>query len=713
MQPDIKKYTIIGIAVSLLLAHTSLARQSQQIDRRALVMRHNITLNKPDSLTPLSVGNGEFAFTADITGLQTFPEYHQQGMALGTQSHWGWHSMPNRDNYRLADILDDYSVAGHKVPYASDRDYRRTYSPAATWLRANPHRLHLGQIGFRITKIDGSLAGIDDLANTLQTLDLWTGLLTSGFESQGQTVKVQTVCHPDRDILGIRIESSLLRDERLLVSVAFPYGKNDWGNAADWDHPDRHTTQHRIRHDGADLVRILDDDRYYVSIGWSPAGKLRAESQHRYYIFSQNGELIEIVFAFSPTEHAEPLADFETVLAAAEGHWRRFWTNGGAIDFSECTDPRAAELERRVVLSQYLTAIQCSGSCPPQETGLVRNSWHGKFHLEMHWWHAVHFALWDRLALLERSLPWYESILPAAKATARLQGYEGARWPKMASPDGRDSPSTVGVFLIWQQPHPIYYAELCYRAYRNRETLERYRRIVFETAEFMASYPTWDEEGQRFVLGPALIPAQESYGNTRAQNLNPTFELAYWYWALETAQKWRERLGLERNAKWDRVMRSLSRPTIRDGVYTGIETPPYTIHRDHPSMVAALGFVPETPLIDPNTMKRTLDHVLRTWDWPSTWGWDYPMLAMTAARLGEPEKAVDALFIDSQKNRYLANGHNFQSSRLPLYLPGNGGLLTAVAMMTAGWDGCPDRPSPGFPDNGRWNIRWEGLGRMP
>jgi hypothetical protein len=109
----------------------------------------------------------------------------------------------------------------------------------------------------------------------------------------------------------------------------------------------------------------------------------------------------------------------------------------------------------------------------------------------------------------------------------------------------------------------------------------------------------------------------------------------------------------------------------------------------------------------------SLNHVLQAWDWPSTWGWDYPMLAMTATRLGEPEKAVDALFINSQKNRYLANGHNFQSSRLPLYLPGNGGLLTAVAMMTAGWDGCPDRPSPGFPDNGKWNMRWEGLKRMP
>jgi hypothetical protein len=331
----------------------------------------------------------------------------------------------------------------------------------------------------------------------------------------------------------------------------------------------------------------------------------------------------------------------------------------------------------------------------------------------MHWWHAVHFALWNRLELLERSLPWYESILPAAKATAAMQGYEGARWPKMVGPDGREGPSSVGVFLIWQQPHPIYYAELCYRARPEQGTLERYRRIVFETAEFMASYPTWDEAHRRYVLGPALIPAQESYGSDRASNLNPTFELAYWHWGLETAQTWRQRLGLERRPKWDNVIRGLSRPSIREGVYTGIETPPYTITRDHPSMLAAFGFVPPTPLIDPNVMKATYDRVVQTWNWSSTWGWDYPMMAMTAARLGEADKAVDALFMDSPKNRWLANGHNYQSARLPLYLPGNGGLLTAVAMMAAGWDGCPDRPAPGFPDNGKWNIRWEGLRRLP
>ena len=49
------------------------------IDRHALVIRHNVVVTQPDPLTPLSVGNGEFAFTADITGLQTFPRVHEGG----------------------------------------------------------------------------------------------------------------------------------------------------------------------------------------------------------------------------------------------------------------------------------------------------------------------------------------------------------------------------------------------------------------------------------------------------------------------------------------------------------------------------------------------------------------------------------------------------------------------------------------------------------
>ncbi len=682
-----------------------------RIDRRAVVTRHTVILERADPLTPLSVGNGTFAFTADVTGLQTFPGFHARGMSLGTHAEWGWHSLPNPVGYRLEDALEDYIVDGRAVPYLSGLNASGDYTPAAEWLRANPHRLHLGRLGLRIVKTGGAPLAIDDVAHPRQTLDLWAGLLDSRFEVEGQPVHVLTVCHPARDVLAVRITSPLLAEGRLALTLAFPYGAAEWDNAADWTQPERHQTQAVIDGNGADFARILDANRYYVRLACSGAGRVQAVSAHEYAIQQTGGGSLDIVLAFAPELVADPLPDFAATREASARHWAAFWESGGALDFSDCTDPRAVELERRVVLSQYLTAIQCAGSMPPQETGLTCNSWYGKPHLEMHWWHAAHFALWDRLPLLERSLPWYDRILPLAQETAARQGYRGARWPKMVGPDGRDSPSEVGVFLIWQQPHPIYLAELCYRARPQQETLEQYRRIVFETAEFIASYPVWD--GQRYVLGPALIPAQESYAADRVRTLNPTFELAYWYWALDAAQRWRERLGIGRDPQWERVLRSLARPTVRDGVYTAIETPPYTVPTDHPSMLAALGVLPLTPLIDPAVMRRTFDAVLRIWDWPTTWGWDYPVLAMTAARLGCPEQAVNALFLDSPKNRYLANGHNYQSARLPLYLPGNGGLLTAVAMMAAGWDDAPDRPAPGFPGNGAWAVRYEGLRQMP
>ena len=48
------------------------------------------------------------------------------------------------------------------------------------------------------------------------------------------------------------------------------------------------------------------------------------------------------------------------------------------------------------------------------------------------------------------------------------------------------------------------------------------------------------------------------------------------------------------------------------------------------------------------------------------------------------------------------------------YLPGNGGLLYATDLMAAGWDGAPaGKHAPGFPDNGDWVGKWEGLKKAP
>ena len=688
------------------------------IDRHALVTRHDVVLTNFDAANPLSVGNGQFCFTVDATGLQTFPEAFDHTTPLGTLSDWGWHTFPNPDGWSMDKF--EYKkfpdLNGRLVPYDDVPHNQQT--PEIKWLRANPHRLHLGQIGFVLKHADGSPAQTNDLTDIRQTLDLWNGEIISHFKFDGQPVDVETVCEPGFDTVAVRVKSPLVKSGQLAMQIHFPYGTGETVTA-DWDHPDAHkTTFSQDKINIAHFDRKLDNDHYRVTAEWSASASITNTAKHQFTIFPGNkSEELELVCDFQATDYFNfgTLPDFTQAKLDAQHHWNDFWRTGGAIDLSGSKDPRWFELERRVVLSQYLTAIQDAGKNPPQETGLTYNTWEGKFHLEMHWWHEAHFALWDRLPLLERSLGYYQKILPKAEALAQKQGYAGARWPKMTDPSGNDSPSPVGPFLVWQEPHPIFYAELCWRQHQDKATLEKYRDIVFQTADFMASYATWDTNTSRYVLGPVLQSAQEIF--PKDKTFNPTFELTYWRWGLETAQLWRTRLGLPREKKWDDVLNGLAKPLVVDGKYAFTETTPdcYTNPKwnaDHPAVVGALAFVPGTG-VDAETMRHTLDWIWTNWNWPDTWGWDYPMLAMTAARLGEPERAIDALLLDTPKNHYGLNGHVYQRPGLTIYLPANGGLLYATALMAGGWDGAPKRNAPGFPDNGQWSVRWENLSTAP
>lgn len=675
---------------------------SASIDRAALVSRHNPVLRQLDPLSPLTVGNGEFAFTADITGLQTFVADYENGMPLCTMSQWGWHTNPVPDSVAGQDLkLTQYDTHGRQVGYhTSSEGQTELYQ----WLRENPHRLHLGRIG--LCRRDRSEIRPAELSDIRQELDLWRGIITSSFKFEGKPVVVETAVHPTLDLLAVSIRSPLLDRGTLAVRVDFPYPSPSM-QAADWNQsPLRHQTISIRMPDAIDVRRTIHANKYFVSLAWQDLVTFAGPEPHSFLLRGSKGRL-EFVVSFSPRARVAALPSVKSTFAASKDHWRLFWTQGAAVELAGSKDPRAVELERRVVLSQYLTAVQCSGSTPPQETGLTVNSWYGKFHLEMHWWHAAHFALWNRVPLLERSLAWYKSSLFAAQTLAESQGYEGARWPKMVGPEARDSPSPIGPLLIWQQPHPIFYAELCYQSHPDRQTLDQHRAIVFESARFMASYAIWD--GKRYVLGPPVIPAQENH--PPRETWNPTFELAYWKYGLVTAQRWRERLGLKREPKWDEVIQGLSALPVRDGVYLAHENCPQTFsarNYDHPSMLGAYGVLPGDG-VDRETMRRTLFKTMKEWKWEQTWGWDYPLTAMTAARLGETAVALDALLMRTEKNRYLPNGHNWQRPNLPCYLPGNGGLLYAVAMMAAGWQGAPHKRAPGFPQDGSWTVRWEGL----
>ncbi len=81
MNPRIDLLWSLAAAVACV-AFTSSA--GSRIDRHALVTRHNVTLREFDVENPLTVGNGEFAFTVDATGLQTFGEQFTNTIPLGT-----------------------------------------------------------------------------------------------------------------------------------------------------------------------------------------------------------------------------------------------------------------------------------------------------------------------------------------------------------------------------------------------------------------------------------------------------------------------------------------------------------------------------------------------------------------------------------------------------------------------------------------------------
>lgn len=712
--------SLAAMAILLLPAcqHAGSTSSSGKIDRYALVHRHNVVVTRFDSMASVSVGNGNFAFTVDPTGLQTFPGFYHNGVSLGTESSWGWHSFPNPHHYTLKDVTRDYKVDGREVPYVTSFRAPERKKEATAWLRENPHRLDLGRIGWDLRTPSGAPVRMDGIDRIRQVLDLWTGEIRSRFSVGDDSARVVTVCSPGKDMIAVRAVSPLLGKGRMNMKIRFAYGSGKWGDACDWNSPGKHqtvildSTAHQVL-----LKRILDTTIYYVQLRWKGDAVLRQRAKHAFELVPGKGDSVlsfTCAFSVSRPDSADP--DFAATREAAQKSWEHFWETGGAVDLSGSTDPRAAELERRIVLSEYLTRIQDAGMYPPQETGLTYNSWYGKFHLEMHFWHEAHFALWDRTALLERSLPWYKKITPRAAQTARNQGYKGYRWPKMTDPSGRESPSPIGPFLIWQEPHIIYMSELCYRSHPDRQTLEKYKDLVFGTADFMASYPWYDSAKKQYVLGPALIPAQERY--KADSTINPTFELAYWYWGLSIAQQWRERLGLPKNPEWQRVMDHLSPLPVKNGVYLATQSAPdtYTNPRyttDHPSMLMAYGFLPKTPLVDTAIMHATWNKIMQVWDWPGTWGWDYPMMAMTATRLGMPEEAIRVLMMPVTKNTFLPDGHNYQRANLRCYLPGNGSLLLAVSMMCAGWDGYKGPPDPGFPKNGKWKVRWEDLRRMP
>ena len=372
-----------------------------------------------------------------------------------------------------------------------------------------------------------------------------------------------TACDPELDLLAVRVESPLLARGELAVGARFPYAVGDWSEPCDWDSPTSHLSEVQVRGNRADIRRVHDDDVHHAALTWSAGAALKQLGPHEFVVHADGVGVLELTVGFSPAP-VEQAPTVAAVLATAEVSWTEFWSTGGIVDLSGSTDPRAEELERRVVLSQYLTAVNCAGSTPPQETGLVTNSWRGRFHLEMHWWHSAHFALWGRPVLLERSLGWYDR---ACRPPRRPPGCRATPAPAGPSRSGRRR----GRARATSGPAGVAAAapDLLRRADLAAPAVPAYGRAVRP-----ARVRVGGVHGVVRHLGSAAgtlrprsaggVGAGEAYP-LRREARNPAFELAYWRWGLQTAQMWRERLGLARVPAWDAVAKHLGPLPERDG----------------------------------------------------------------------------------------------------------------------------------------------------
>ncbi|KIY51551.1 hypothetical protein FISHEDRAFT_36968 [Fistulina hepatica ATCC 64428] len=713
--------------LSATLSHAS-------IDRHAIVSRYNPVRNASSTSTPLEVGNGRFALGADVTGLQTFLPY-------AIMSSWGWKNDSLPAGKTLADVEAYHGQSWYNHGRLVEYDFGGADTEIEQWLISNPNRVNLGRIGlFFRSEEDGSVLNVTeaDLTDKRQELDIWTGILTSSFSLNGSTAIVTVTCSQEHDEVAIDVTSDLVAVGRLGLFLDFPWNDGQSKFSAPfvgyYNDTSNHTTVLTVRSDqNAQIVHKLVNSTFYTDIGGDAFEITRDSPQtHRYSVnpvLTTSVHDLDVSFSVVVSyglknKRSADLSRYNDVVGSSIAAWEDFWLSSGFVDvYTGSTDSRADELQRRIILSRYHMRVNEAGDTPPQESGLVNDGWYGKFHMEMAWWHLQHWALWNNWDLLSRSIGGvYHHFLASSIWRAQVQqGWPaGARWPKMTDPSGHSAPGEINNLLIWQQVHPLVFAEYEYRAAvagnspllgTPEETLTKWVDVVRETADFMSVFAWWNTSTGVYDLGPPMYVVSEDTSPNVTRN--PSFELAYWRLGFELAEQWLIRLGEDVPRLWIDVKEQLAPLPVYNGtyvVYEGIESnfwddPAYT--NDHPALVGLYGWLPPTPGLDISIAKVTAEKVWAKWNISNCWGWDFGMLAMSAARNGETERAVEWL-LDPWFN-FDDVGMPEGGVRVPTpYFPGSGGLLLAIAMMAGGWTGSANTSAPGFPRTG-WNVTAEGI----
>ena len=499
------------------------------IPLKEMVSRFNPILTNINTKSPLTVGNGGFAFTVDVTGLQSlYSLYESSSFPLCTMANWAWHKTPLNDGryYSVDDVCDE---------------------KARQWLCQNPHKFNLGRVSFCYKEQKGLPAREIkpcEITDINQELLLFEGKIISRFSFRGEKVMVYTVCDKYSDTVSFEIHSSI---PNLGIKIIFPYGHHGI-SGSDWSSFDKHITiweqNSENSMDAAVFRRKMDDTEYFVKTQIDGAYEISNVFLFRYEnhtasqceIFWPNDTIRLSVNFSGETDEPEIIPNYSLAAKSALKDFEDFW-NTTCFNIIELLENKnhdllQEELIRKVVISLYLMKTQAMGSLPPSNSGLALDSMYGRINLDMLFWNSAYLALWNLSDRLEPILKWLSTILPKAQKLAAKSGYKGARWPRQVCALGDESPQISEPLLGLQQLHIIYILEIMYSQNKSKEFLESYWEIMCETADFMADFIERNQE-------------------TREYQTMPLF-----YFGLMTAVKWANCLEKEHDF-WVNVAKSI------------------------------------------------------------------------------------------------------------------------------------------------------------
>jgi hypothetical protein len=301
----------VSIIVLLSLLLFSSCRNSTSFGHYEVVSANSIVNTDPGTLNSIPIGNGKFTFIADISGLQSFPYFYTGVNSLSTKSEW----------FR--------NTAAHN---------------------------QLGLIGLYIVKKDGNEISIRDISNPLQKLDLWTGEIDSRFDIEGVPVHLQTVCHPDYDMISVKIISELIREKKIRIKMSFSEDSLYRQQPSVSGLRDDYSTTIIPDTNSLTIFNRNNSNNKYEVIVWRNHAELSKVTDDLYYFTPVN---VDSVYSFSCQFLNIPqngrVQTFGETEAASRKYWMDFWNISiTSLSNKEIQDKKYTE---QIIRSKYLNKL--------------------------------------------------------------------------------------------------------------------------------------------------------------------------------------------------------------------------------------------------------------------------------------------------------------------------------------------------------------------